>query len=260
MYMYMYMYVRIKDWWTFPTATWVCTTMFLHVNVISAIYAVCLWNSDFCVGQQCYSHNWKWSWRFIISHPPVAANQGNIKRRGHATLDALPIDVEILDVTKNSKSGCSCKCYIIFTGIGDNLQVNETIIKVWLAPQDQFQSFCLFKHAYLHVLQYERYGKSTYGYAGKIFHLRSSCHADRYVPPCTDAPICIPHTMYAGRVHCILHPVPALPQSLQSWRVKLLLSQYKGCTCISHCAFQCSHRLFIQKWNMKFIMIMFRYV
>ena len=48
-----------------------------------------------------------------------------IKRRGHTTPDTLPIDFKILDVTKNSASGCSHEC--TFTSIGESLHVQEGV-------------------------------------------------------------------------------------------------------------------------------------
>ena len=66
---------------------------------------------------------------------------------------------------------------------------------------------------------------------------------------------CPVYCMYRG-VHCtlcILHPVPALPQSLWSWQDKLLPLQCKGC--IPHCVFKCSYQSFNRECNLKSILV-----
>ena len=44
----------------------------------------------------------------------IGSHQGHIKRKRHATPNTLPIDIKILDVTKNSASGCSREYIIIY--------------------------------------------------------------------------------------------------------------------------------------------------
>ena len=47
----------------------------------------------------------------------IKLHQGRIKRRGGSTPDTLPIDIEILDVSKHSTSGCSRED--TFTSVGE---------------------------------------------------------------------------------------------------------------------------------------------
>ena len=89
----------------------------------------------------------------------ITCYQGCIKR-GHATPDTLPIDIEIPNVTKNSASVCSRE--YSFASISESLQV------LLQCNGRAFSSVVLLTQACL--LQYNKYCKRTYGYAGKVIH------------------------------------------------------------------------------------------
>ena len=86
-------------------------------------------------------------------------NQWGIKRRGHVPPKTLPIDSKILDVTKNSASGCSCEH--TFTSVSESLQVllQCNTASACSASSIQCLSLLLVQAC---LLQYKRYGRLKY--------------------------------------------------------------------------------------------------